>query len=129
VKLTYHIAVQHEVDEACQWYDERKDKLGDEFFNEVVRILGLIEANPQAFPPAPFCRRKARLKRFPYSICYRIHAEKVRILSVCHDKRHSFLWQWPEVTLRTAIWEWNGLCTPRFRARISGTVSPARASL
>jgi hypothetical protein len=90
VKLTYHSAVQDEVDKAIQWYDERRDLLGDEFFNEVTRVLSLIEANPQAFPLAPFGRRKARLKRFPYSICYRIHTDKVRILSVCHDKRDPF---------------------------------------
>jgi toxin ParE1/3/4 len=88
VKLTYHKAVQREVDEACGWCDERKDKLGDEFFQEVERVLGLIAANPQSFPLAPFGRRKAHLKRFPYSICYRILADRVRILSVRHDKRH-----------------------------------------
>ena len=88
MKLTYHRAVQREVDEACCWYDERKTGLGDEFFQELERVMGLIEMNPQSFPPAPFGRRKAHLKRFPYAICYRILEDRVRILSVCHDKRH-----------------------------------------
>jgi toxin ParE1/3/4 len=87
VKLTYHKAVQREVDAACEWYDERKDRLGDEFFQEVERMLGLITLNPQAFPLAPFGRRKAHLKRFPYVVCYRILSDRVRILSVLHDKR------------------------------------------
>ncbi len=88
MNLSYHKAVQQEVEQACQWYDERKDRLGDEFFEEVERVLGLIAANPQAFPLAPLGRRKARLKRFPYAICYRILADRVRVLSVRHDKRH-----------------------------------------
>ena len=88
MKLTYHRAVQGEVDDACTWYDERKDGLGDEFFAEVARVLNVIADNPLAFPQASSGRRKAQLKRFPYSIFYRIHPDRVRILSVRHDKRH-----------------------------------------
>jgi len=88
VKLTYHIAVQREVDEACAWYDEHKEHLGDEFFQELERVLALILVNPQAFPLASQGRRKAHLKRFPYTIFYRIHPDRVRILAVRHDKRH-----------------------------------------
>lgn len=65
MRLTYHIAVQREVDDACAWYDERKDHLGDEFFQEFERVLASIAANPQAFPQSSRGRRKAHLKRFP----------------------------------------------------------------
>jgi len=88
LKLTYHRAVQGEVDDACAWYDERKDHLGDEFFQEVARMLSAIAATPQAFPLANAGRRKAHLKRFPYTIFYRIHTDRVRVLSIRHDKRH-----------------------------------------
>lgn len=94
MKLTYHRAVQREVEEACDWYDERKAGLGDEFFHELERVVGLIEANPQSFPLAPFGRRKAHLKRFPYAICYRVLADRVRILAVHHDKRHPSYGVW-----------------------------------
>jgi plasmid stabilization system protein ParE len=76
------------VDDACAWYDERKDHLGDEFFQEVERVLASIAANPQAFPQSSRGRRKAHLKRFPYTIFYRIHADRLRVLSIRHDKRH-----------------------------------------
>ncbi len=88
MKLTYHVVVQREVDEACAWYDDCKDHLGDEFFQEVEKALVKIIGNPQAFPQASKGRRKAHLKRFPYTIFYRIHSDRVRILSVRHDKRH-----------------------------------------
>ncbi|WP_397385702.1 hypothetical protein [Prosthecobacter sp.] len=48
MNLSYHKAVQQEVEQACEWYDERKDRLGDEFFQEVERVLGLIATNPEA---------------------------------------------------------------------------------
>lgn len=87
MKLTFHIAVQREVDEACALYDERKEHLGNEFFQEVERVLDLVAANPQAYPLASRGRRKAHLMRFPYTIFYRIHPDRVRILTIRHDKR------------------------------------------
>jgi hypothetical protein len=80
VKLTYQRAVPGEVDEICLWYDDRKAGLGNEFFQELERTLGLIEVNPQSFPLVLFGRRKAHLKRFPYAVCYRILENWVRIL-------------------------------------------------
>lgn len=88
MKLSYHAAVQREVDDACCWYDERKEGLGNEFFQEFERVLEKIAENPQAFPLTPFGRRKAQLKRFPYAIAYRVLPDRVRVLSVHHDKRH-----------------------------------------
>ena len=88
VKFSYHPAVKREVNDACCWYDERKEGLGNEFFQEFERALAKIAANPQAFPLAPFGRRKAPLKRFSYNISYRVLSIRIRILSVHHDKRH-----------------------------------------
>lgn len=80
--------MQREVDEACRWYDERRDGLGDEFFQEAERVLARIAENPQQFSTHTHGRRKAHLKRFPYGIYYRVLPDRVRILSICHDKRH-----------------------------------------
>ncbi len=88
MRLSYHSAVRREVNDTCEWYDERKDGLGDEFFQELEVFLEQIGSNPQAFPLATEGRRKARLKRFPYAIYYRVLADRVRILALVHDRRH-----------------------------------------
>jgi plasmid stabilization system protein ParE len=88
MKLSYHGAVRREVEEACDWYDERKDGLGDEFFQELEALLARIGENPQAFPLASEGRRKGRLSRFPYAVYYRVLTDRVRILAVVHDRRH-----------------------------------------
>ncbi len=85
--LRFHVAVQREVDEACLWYDERKDGLGDELFQEIERVLALIAENPKFFSPHTHGRRKAPLKRFPYGIYYRVFEDRVRILAILHDRR------------------------------------------
>lgn len=76
------------MDDACSWYAGREDHLGDEYFQEVESVLARIADNPQAFQLASRGRRKAHLKRFPYTIFYRIHPDRVRVLSIRHDKRH-----------------------------------------
>jgi toxin ParE1/3/4 len=88
VTLTFHRAVQQEVTEACEWYDARKEGLGDEFFQELEDVLDLIRKNPQGFPLASLGRRRARLKRFPFAVCHRILSDRVRILVVHHERRH-----------------------------------------
>lgn len=88
MKITFHPAVQTEVAEICDWYDERRSSLGDEFFQEVERLLGLIADNPQFFSPHTNDRRLAPLKRFPYGIFYRVLTDRVRVLAICHNRRH-----------------------------------------
>lgn len=83
--LTFHKFVQREVEGICQWYDERKDRLGDEFFAELERTVKLISDNPLRFSPASFGRRKAYLKRFPFAIYDRVHSDRLRVLAVVHD--------------------------------------------
>ena len=87
MRLSYHRAVQQEIDDACTWYDERKENLGDEFFKELEGLLHRIASNPEAFPLAAFGRRRANMKRFPYAVCYRFLAERVRVLCIHHEKR------------------------------------------
>lgn len=59
-----------------------------EFFQEVEQVLARIAENPQFFTPHMHGRRKAPLMRFPFGIFYRVLPDHVRILAVCHDKRH-----------------------------------------
>lgn len=80
--------MRQEVEDACHWYDERKSGLGNEFFQELEKVLKLISANPTAFPLAPMGRRRAQLRRFPYGVSYRVMDDRVRILAVHHDNRH-----------------------------------------
>jgi toxin ParE1/3/4 len=87
LRLSYHRAVQQEIDNACHWYDERKSNLGDEFFRELEELLNRIASRPEAFPLAPSGRRRANMKRFPYAVSYRVLADRVRILCIHHERR------------------------------------------
>jgi len=82
-----------ELTEACEWYDKRKPGLGRIFLEEFDNCVELISSNPLQFP-VNFSERYrfAILKKFPYSIVYRIDDEGdcIIINSVFHQHRNPF---------------------------------------
>ena len=87
--LTFHRLVQREVNEAVQWYEERSDGLGDDFFVKFTTTLNTIVADPERhdFWLGSKTVRRARLKRFPYAVLYEIRPGRVRVPCLRHDKR------------------------------------------
>ena len=43
-------AAEEDLDDAAQWYESHSSGLGGEFLDEVQRVIGLIEDNPQSYP-------------------------------------------------------------------------------
>lgn len=86
-----------ELNAAAQWYEERKEGLGEEFLSEVVDAFVAIEKNPLRFPPPPNLRsprtiRRRLLPRFPYSIIYEVNETEIRILAVAHAGQRPRYW-------------------------------------
>lgn len=90
MKLSYHLRVQIETDEAVDWYEEQSPGLGDDFFAKLKETLAQIEAHPEGFSfwLASISVRRAKLRRFPYDVLYEIRPGRVRILCLRHEKRH-----------------------------------------
>lgn len=90
MKLTFHRLVQHEVNDAVRWYEEQGKGLGDDFFVKFESALSAIQLNPagNGFWLESTTVRRAKLKRFPYAVLYKVYPDKIRILCVRHDKQH-----------------------------------------
>ena len=91
--LDFHPAVRDEIDEAHDWYEQRKLGLGADFLDEVQRVLGEITANPARYGFAQDDIREGLLNRFPYAIYYRVLADRIRVLAVFHTARDPSRWQ------------------------------------
>jgi toxin ParE1/3/4 len=78
-----------ELNEAVDWYEQRRPGLGSRFFAQVKAALNRIAANPQLHAPV----RKARVHRFPYLIFYREEPGEVIVISVFHTSRDPSIWQ------------------------------------
>jgi len=85
------VEAQADILEIKQWYDDCQPGLGKRFWGAVTHMLDLLQERPLAYPvdsesDSPDIR-KARIKRFPYFILYRVKGDEVTILSVVHGHR------------------------------------------
>jgi len=81
-----------ELDDAIAYYNLQSHRLGDKFFEEVLRMIKLISAFPEVWAKNTEHTRKAVLKKFPYSLIYSIHNNKIYIIAVAHHHREPEYW-------------------------------------
>lgn len=86
-------AARLEFIEAFDWYEVRAPGLGTAFERETDRQVARIAENPMQFPIIMADIRRARLRRFPYSLFYRISDEAVFVIACFHASRNPQVWQ------------------------------------
>jgi plasmid stabilization system protein ParE len=82
-----------EYDEATVWYESQRTGLGGEFVSEIDRaVLRVCEA-PEQFPIVLRDIRCVRVRRFPYSLFFRVRSGRIVVLSVFHARRDPLIWR------------------------------------
>jgi len=86
-------AAAADIEDAYQWYERRRDGLGDEFLASVSSCLESIVLQSQQYPIVYRDLRRALLQRFPYGIFYRVSADQVLVVACFHARRNPKLWR------------------------------------
>jgi plasmid stabilization system protein ParE len=84
---------QTEFDEAFDYYEGQQAGLGLDFVARVQQVFDRISANPLLHAVVLGDVRKAVVTRFPYSVFYRAHIDRVEVLAVFHGRRDPAIWQ------------------------------------
>jgi plasmid stabilization system protein ParE len=81
--------------EVVGFYEEQATGLGREFFDEVQRVLGVIEDNPRLGSPFDDPFRRAYCRRFPFAVIYREDQdnEVLWVQAVMHLRRGPGYWK------------------------------------
>ncbi len=88
-----HPAAQQELNEAFEFYHARGGSaLACAFLDEIQRVAAMLEANPQFGAPIKGTRRRFSIRRFPFSLVYRIDGAGIRILAFAHQRRQPGYW-------------------------------------
>lgn len=82
-----------ELEEAVDYYNERRVGLGDELATEVEEAIGGILRNPLISPKLSDNIRRYRVGRFPYAILYQVRSEGILIVAVMHVRRDPNYWR------------------------------------
>jgi plasmid stabilization system protein ParE len=86
-------AAAAEIETAYRWYEKEREGLGSEFLEAVEKMVKAIAENPERFPTIRKDIRRAVLRRFPYSIFYRIVSGHVVVIACFHGKRNPRVWR------------------------------------
>jgi plasmid stabilization system protein ParE len=87
VTRRFHPEAQRELDEVAAQYEVFRERLGEEFLDELQGGLSVVLEAPTRWPPYRHGTRAYRLKRFPYRIVYRARSDEVFVVTIMHTSR------------------------------------------
>lgn len=99
--MSWRVVVRPEIEqdltEAADWYDSRKEGLGERFISEVIHVLDAIAQNP-FLRSRKHPRKNIRWRypeHFPYRVIYEVveREKSVIIAAVLHAAKHDRHWK------------------------------------
>lgn len=91
--VVFHDIAEEELNEAAAYYARARPGLGDAFLAEVQRAVDELLVTPLAGTLVDKEVRWWLVRRFPYSVLYRVRDDHIRILAIAHQKRRPFYWR------------------------------------
>jgi plasmid stabilization system protein ParE len=86
-----------EIRSARAWYDGRSPEAAARFVHAIEEAVERIGEMPRSFVRVPLAGsdaelRRARLRRFPYSLVFVERRRSITIIAIAHDKRRPLYW-------------------------------------
>ena len=82
-----------EAEAAARWYAERSQTAAAAFADEIDSAIAEITRLPLAWPAYNHNTRRFLLRRFPYSVVYRVSESTTMIVAVAHGHRRPGYWR------------------------------------
>jgi toxin ParE1/3/4 len=84
---------EEDIADARDWYDARQQGMGDRFLEGAEQALLHIAQFPFATAEDSQGARKVLMRRFPYSVIYRVGTDHIAVIAVYHTSRRPRSWQ------------------------------------
>ncbi len=91
--IKFHSEARKEFFEASEYYEEQVVGLGDDFVDEVEKVLNVIEQQPTAGTKITKTERRFLVSRFPYGIIYSVEERLITIFAVMNLRRKPGYWK------------------------------------
>lgn len=86
-------AAVEDLTEIYAWYERQRSGLGEELLAAVRNSLDSIGRHPLANAVVRRDYRRALVKRFPYSIFYKVTEHEIIVRAVMHNSRNPETWK------------------------------------
>ena len=93
MKIKFHSEAGKEFFEAAEYYEEQVVGLGDDFIDEVEKVLDVIKQQPASGTKITNTERRFLVSRFPYGIIYWAEADQIVIFAVMNLRRKPGYWK------------------------------------
>jgi len=93
VTLFVRPAAAADIEDAFLWYEAQRAGLGDEFLVAVDQALTTVGESPRLHGVVHRDIRRTKVRRFPYSVFYRIVEDNVVVVACFHASRDPRRWQ------------------------------------
>jgi|SRR5579872_2105739 len=91
--IRFHPGAEREYLSSLAWYGERSPSAALDFEAEFQRAMSAIEESPERWPAYSSRCRRYVLRRFPFTVVYRVRDAEVVILVVAHGHRRPGYWR------------------------------------
>jgi plasmid stabilization system protein ParE len=81
-----------EAEAATRWYADRSPTAATAFTDEIDTAIAEINSLPLAWPAYHHDTRRFLLRRFPYSVVYRVSERLILVVAVAHAHRRPGYW-------------------------------------
>ena len=78
---------------AERWYLDKAPHVLASFEEEIDSTFGLISDRPELYQTVESTVRRAPVRKFPFSVFYRILPEWIEVVAVMHQSRDPRTWQ------------------------------------
>jgi plasmid stabilization system protein ParE len=92
MKVSFLVLAQQELDDTVAWYNEQATSLGQEFLDELDRVVRRAVTFPMSCPEIEPGVRRCLLARFPYGLIYGVDRKTIVIVAVAHLHREPRYW-------------------------------------
>lgn len=93
MNLSVSASALQDLEEAAAYYDREKPGLGDDLADAFEAAAHRIRERPEIGSAFWIGERKLVMRRFPYSVIYRVEGEAVFVLAFAHHRRKPGYWR------------------------------------
>ena len=91
--VRFHPDAIAEAKAAYEWYAERNPAAANAFMAVLNDAVNRIPNSPERWPLHLHGTRKFLLRRFPYSVIYRLTDAAIQVVAVAHGRRRPGYWK------------------------------------
>lgn len=88
----FHPLADAELSDAVAFYESAAPGLGEDFLQEVERLLAVLDVYPEVGGERVAGVRTLSMRRFPYSLVYEVRSDQSIVLAVAHNRRQPSYW-------------------------------------